>query len=164
MEKSTPSLPAHEWAAVTVFITILSLIVILNFFVNKRDPYLTLPAHSTDEIFVSVEGAVTNHGSIKVKKGARLGDVINISGPLQHADLSEVNRSKILKEDQMILIPDKKMITVFLEGDITPRGAYQVEKGTTMQQLYRQLSKEISLTKRQDRVLKNEEVVKIEKK
>lgn len=56
--------------------------------------------------------------------------------------------------------PSKTVITIFLEGDVQPRGAYEIKKGATLKTLYRKLNKEALWKGKADRALKNEEVIK----
>lgn len=141
MERSRPRLPAHEWAAVITFITILAFIVILNFVVNKRDAHLTLPAHLTNEIHITLDGAVATPKTVKVKQGTKLTEIIEEVDFLDEADLSSVDFEKPRKHDQIIVIPSKKMMTVFLEGDVSPKGAYTLETDSSLSDLYHQLGK-----------------------
>ncbi len=157
MEKASPRLPAHEWAAVITFITILTFIAILNFFVNKRDAHLTLPIHSTDEVHITFKGAVSTPKTFKVKQGTKLSEVIEKVGVREGADLSSLQMGRALKNDQVIDIPAKKMITVFLEGDVSFRGAFIIDAGSTLNDLYDKLQKEQPIT---NRGLAHEEVLK----
>ncbi|MEM1282741.1 MAG: hypothetical protein AAGG81_04225, partial [Chlamydiota bacterium] len=126
-------------------------------FVNKRDAYLTLPGYSTDEISISLEGAVESANTIRVKKGTKFKEVIQKAGVLEGADLSTFEMEKSLKSDQLIIVPSKKMLTIFLEGDVSPRGKFTIEAGSSLHDLYQQLGK-TPLTN--NRKLMNEEVLK----
>lgn len=163
MNESIPRLPAHEWAAVAVFISILLFIGITNLWVNQRDSQLTVPLAPNDEVFVTLQGAVSKPGSYKVKKGEKLGSVIGLSEPHESADLSKIELNKSLRYDRIIEIPNKKMITLYLEGYVKPRGAIQMEAGATLHQLYEKieiLKNESDYLKHNNRPLHHEEVIK----
>ena len=59
-----------------------------------------------EEIIVHITGEVENEGIIKIKKDARLSDVINeAGGTTSNADLSKVNLAYSVKDGQKIYIP-----------------------------------------------------------
>lgn len=157
MEKAQPRLPAHEWAAVITFLTILAFIAVLNLWVNRRDSQLSLPNHTTNVVTITIEGAVLNPGTYKVQKGEKLSSIMEKAGLLHDADVSSLNLQSSLKSDEIVIIPQKKMLTVFLEGNVTPRGAFKLEANSTLHDLFKSLDK---TPPQKDRKLQHEEVIK----
>ena len=61
-----------------------------------------------DTIFVHIEGAINSPGVKEVKKGTRLFELIELSGgELDDADLSRLNLSQVLKDEQKVVVPYK---------------------------------------------------------
>ncbi|MBT1280420.1 helix-hairpin-helix domain-containing protein [Thermoanaerobacter sp. CM-CNRG TB177] len=66
---------------------------------NKEEPL---------EIKVYVTGLVKNPGVYTMKEGERVMDAINkAGGPLEEADLSNINLAQRVKDEQMIIVPKK---------------------------------------------------------
>lgn len=62
---------------------------------------------TTEEIIVHVTGEVKNEGIIKIKKYARIADVIDeAGGTTNEADLSKINLAYLVKDGQKIYIPN----------------------------------------------------------
>ncbi len=60
------------------------------------------------KIYVHVDGAILNPGIKEISEGTRLFELIELSGgELEDADLSRLNLSSILKDEQKIVIPYK---------------------------------------------------------
>lgn len=61
-----------------------------------------------DVIFVHIDGEVNEPGIKKIKKGTRIFKLIELSGgETTEADLSRLNLSSILKDEQKIIVPRK---------------------------------------------------------
>jgi competence protein ComEA len=61
-----------------------------------------------DTIFVHIEGAINSPGVKEVKRGTRLFELIELSdGELEEADLSRLNLSQVLKDEQKVVVPYK---------------------------------------------------------
>ena len=62
---------------------------------------------TTEEIIVHITGEVENEGIIKIKKDARIADVIDeAGGTTNEADLSKINLAYSVKDGQKIYIPN----------------------------------------------------------
>lgn len=62
---------------------------------------------TTEEIIVHIMGEVENEGIIKIKKDARIADVIDeAGGTTNEADLSKINLAYSVKDGQKIYIPN----------------------------------------------------------
>ena len=60
------------------------------------------------KIYVHIDGAILNPGIKEISEGTRLFELIELSGgELEDADLSRLNLSSILKDEQKIVIPYK---------------------------------------------------------
>lgn len=157
MEEIQPKLAVREWAAVIAFVSVLVFIALLAFVINQRDPHLIPPETSSGKIFISLEGAVENPQTFKVDPGTKLSDLIDRAGMLAETDLSSIELKRALKSDQVIKVPEKQTITVFLEGNVSPKGAFTIDRGASLKDLYSEMNKEPPASNRK---LENEEVIK----
>ena len=105
-------------------ITIVMLIFIGYYILKKTDStnYIELETISEDsivednkeeiideEIIIHITGEVENEGIIKIKKDARIADVIDEAGGVTNeADLSKINLAYSVKDGQKIYIPNIK--------------------------------------------------------
>lgn len=132
------SLPLKDWWAIGVLICLLSVLTVIT---SGKD-HSTLPKHLhaphfliNEEIEVWIEGAVEHPGSYKLKKGARLEELLSLALLKSDADLAKVKRKSKMKNGQTITIPRKEMITVFIEGEIENSGAISLPKGSIVSDL-----------------------------
>lgn len=58
-----------------------------------------------DDIYVDIKGEIINPGVYKINKGLRVNDLIKLAGGLKRgADTSYINLSKILKDEEVVVI------------------------------------------------------------
>jgi len=71
----------------------------------NTDPVIISGGEVTDEITVDVKGAVRNPGIVKLKRGSRVNDAIELAGGMTEiADTASVNIAKILSEGEMVYV------------------------------------------------------------
>lgn len=59
----------------------------------------------SDDIYVDIKGEIVNPGVYKINKGLRVNDLIKLAGGLKRgADTSFINLSKILKDEEVVII------------------------------------------------------------
>jgi len=88
-----------------------------------------------DVILVDVKGAVKNPGVFELNEGSRVIDVINFSGGLlESADVSNINLSKKVYDEMVIIIGSKEEkdsnIFVDIKGAVKNPGVYQLKEGS----------------------------------
>ncbi len=73
------------------------------------------------EIFVHISGEVHYPGLIKLNRGQRLFEAIDIAGGMTElADINQINLSIILNDEDKIYIPKKGENSIFLTTNIDP--------------------------------------------
>lgn len=165
--QKTLQLPIHEWIAVVVIITFLVMISTMAIFSNDDlDTIETgLPHHVVSpEIDVTIEGAVLNPGTFKIKRGATLQEALDIAQPLSSADLRKIKINKKLRQGQVIKIPEIKMITVYIKGKVQEPIALNVPQGTRLKDILEQIvfNEDVDINKyRKMRYLKDHETIVI---
>ncbi len=86
------------------------ILTILGYFLLKNNNENVIETNSIAEdfIFVHIEGEVENPGLAKIKYGTRLYELIEeVGGATENADLSRINLSSIVSDEQKIVIPAK---------------------------------------------------------
>lgn len=165
--KRSPHLPVREWLAV---IAILSLMITLTLGItlSQNDhplPLVSPPHYLIDpEIEVIVEGAVEREGVYRLPLGARLKDLLKQISVLQEADTGKLKLERKLKNGQVVKIPLKKMITVYLTGAVQ-KDSLRLPKGARLQDLIglAPFTSDADLSKlRRKRLLKEGETVHIQ--
>lgn len=164
MEKR-PALYLHEWLAVIVFITLLLIIVLINFIHNRDLPIELGPPHHLEKqmIDATIDGAVQNPGTYSLKKGATLQELVDKGGPLPDADLKKMKMNSKIRDGRVLHVPYVKKITIYLKGEVVVQGAFEVRKGTTMEGLKDlvEFTPKADLSMLRKRKLKDGEVVRI---
>ena len=93
---------------------------------NESTTYLE-NEDNIDYIYVHIDGAVNNPGIKKIIKGTRLFELIEYSsGEKEEADLSKVNLSTILKDEQKIFIPFKDIYDFQLLDEQTKTKTFSI--------------------------------------
>lgn len=96
------------------------ILTILGYFLLKDKTESVIETNSTEEdfIFVHIEGEVETPGLAKIKYGTRLYELIEeVGGATENADLSRINLSSIVSDEQKIVIPAK---IISSESDESP--------------------------------------------
>lgn len=98
------------------FLMIIGFVVltIVGYFIMPKNDVLEVDSENEtkDNIFVHIEGEVNNPGLIEIKYGTRLYELIEkAGGETENADLSRVNLSSILSDEQKVMVPAKVVIS-----------------------------------------------------
>lgn len=74
-----------------------------------------------EEIFIHISGEVNYPGLIKLSKGQRLYEAIDIAGGMtEKADLNQINLSLVLNDQDKVYIPSKDENINFIQTNSTP--------------------------------------------
>lgn len=74
-----------------------------------------------EEIFIHISGEVNYPGLIKLSKGQRLYEAIDIAGGMtEKADLNQINLSLVLNDQDKVYIPSKDENVNFIQTNSTP--------------------------------------------
>ena len=93
----------------------------VNYKVNKEDIIVNNDKINNEEeyIYVDIKGEVINPNVYKIKKGLRVIDVINLAGGLtEESDTSNINLSKIVTDEMVIVIKSKNNEEVYIDSDV----------------------------------------------
>ena len=93
----------------------------VNYTVNKEDIIVNNDKINDEEeyIYVDIKGEVINPNVYKIKKGLRVIDVINLAGGLtEESDTSNINLSKIVTDEMVIVIKSKNNEEVYIDSDV----------------------------------------------
>lgn len=136
-------LPLHEWCIITLFCAILMVLAGWAFW-GQQNQQLIAPASLEPEpsvtvLQVKIAGAVANPGIYQLPLNASLKDLIDQAQPLANADVSALKWRRKLRDGQTIIVPEKKPITIYLEGAVKQPGPYQILSGTRLLELADQL-------------------------
>lgn len=96
------------------------ILTILGYFLlnDKSENIIESNSLEGDFIFVHIEGEIENPGLAKVKYGTRLYELIEeVGGATENADLSRINLSSIVCDEQKVIIPTK---IISSESDNSP--------------------------------------------
>lgn len=164
-------LPLYEWVIVLLFCAIL---ILLSFFAlfretPKREKTFQLTKDFIQQkIEITLQGAVANPGLYEFSPKSTVGDVLKIAQLHPIADTSQLHTRRQLIDGQVIRIPEKKWITIYVEGAVLEPGPLQIFSGTRCQELVGQLDftpdADINNLKKMRRYLKEGEVVRVPKK
>ena len=93
----------------------------VNYKVNKEDIIVNNEKEDNEEeyIYVDIKGEVINPNVYKIEKGLRVIDVINLAGGLtEESDTSNINLSKIVTDEMVIVIKSKNNEEVYIDSDV----------------------------------------------
>lgn len=93
----------------------------VNYKVNKENIIVNNDKINDEEeyIYVDIKGEVINPNVYKIKKGLRVIDVINLAGGLtEESDTSNINLSKIVTDEMVIVIKSKNNEEVYIDSDV----------------------------------------------
>jgi len=103
-----------EWIIVAVvagLIGVLGAASYLNNHVLRIKHGSHLVARQEQKIEISVDGAVENPGTIYMKPGCTLKEVLRLARLAKHADRKKINLEKIIYKSSRIYIPSKMQIS-----------------------------------------------------
>lgn len=90
----------------------------IDYTINKDDNIISNNIEE-EYIYVDIKGEVINPNVYKLKKGLRVIDVIELSGGLtENADTSNINLSKIVTDEMVIVIKSKTEEKEYIDSDI----------------------------------------------
>ena len=95
--------------------------IFTNIKVNKEDIIVNNDKINDEEeyIYVDIKGEVINPNVYKIQKGLRVIDVINLAGGLtEESDTSNINLSKIVTDEMVIVIKSKNNEEVYIDSDV----------------------------------------------
>ena len=93
----------------------------INYTVNKENIIVNNDKINDEEeyIYVDIKGEVINPNVYKIKKGLRVIDVINLAGGLtEESDTSNINLSKIVTDEMVIVIKSKNNEEVYIDSNV----------------------------------------------
>lgn len=94
----------------------------INYTVNKEEDIIVNndKINELEEyIYVDIKGEVINPNVYKIQKGLRVIDVINLAGGLtEESDTSNINLSKIVTDEMVIVIKSKNNEEVYIDSDV----------------------------------------------
>lgn len=91
-----------------IILTILGYLLLTN----EKETVIESKSTEEDTIFVHIEGEVENPGLVEVPYGTRLFELIEeVGGATENADLSRINLSSIISDEQKIVIPAKIVVS-----------------------------------------------------
>ncbi len=132
-----PKLPAHEWLIIVLLITALLLLSLVTL-IWRRDKLPPIEAQhelTTELVQVTVQGAVERTGVFEMRKGCKFKELWELCRPLPDANLTRFKPNQFIRDGQVVIVPLKEYITVYLKGAVTPQGALRVMKGMQVREL-----------------------------
>lgn len=159
-------LPLHEWIIITLLMAIMAMLAILVIMNRSKAEPLTMQPHEvvSSNLYVSIQGAVSKPGNYTLKKGATVRDLVELAELCPEADQTQIKWKNRLREGQIVKIPTRKMITIYLTGAVTHPGPLNVLSGTRLEELSKQITflPEADVKKlNKKRYLKDQEVVEV---
>lgn len=120
MRESSKSLPAHEWVAVLIILSVMVLFISVISLrkIELEETHLLTFKLLNQEIEIYLQGAVTSPGRMIVKKGVTLEQILKSDILTDFADLSLLNIKKKLRSGEHIVIPEIQYVTVFVTGAV----------------------------------------------
>ena len=137
------NLPLHEWCIITLFCAILIALAGWAFWGQQNhqliSPVPLEPEPSLTVLQVKIAGEVAKPGIYHLPLNASLKELVDQAQPLVNADLSELKWRRKLRDGQTILVPERKPITIYIEGAVKEPGPYQILSGTRLLEFADQL-------------------------
>lgn len=139
----TSFLFVHEWMIVILFCLLLCILAILAY---SRQPSSFTSSKSYQQLQITpllkikIEGAVAKPALYQLPKGSLLIEAITLAEPLAAADLSFLKANDRLEQNQTVIVPEKKWITIYVQGAVEGPGLLEVLEGTSYEDLLDLLS------------------------
>jgi hypothetical protein len=158
LEKSF--LPVREWAAVLVMLFILASLSTLSF---------TAKSQATDERALSIQvhivGEVEKETLLEMPYGATIGDALSKVALTSSTDVDRLTLDAQLKHGQILVIPKKGVVSVYLKGAVQKTGVLHLQEAATFRDLQQVAlfddTADMKAFKRKTRKLKDGEVITI---
>ncbi|MFI0434199.1 MAG: hypothetical protein ACH350_00540 [Parachlamydiaceae bacterium] len=131
--KSAKHLRLHEWVIVLLFCLIL--LALAGFAIGRSKPSLPglKPLAISDEITVlevKIEGEIRKPGLYRLPRHATMNDLLIQSEALPSADLSVLNWKRRLRNNQTVIVPKRRLISITIKGAVEQPGVMQILSGT----------------------------------
>lgn len=128
-----PRLTPYEWSVALLFSAVLIAIGGWAYFspLNEAD----FPPLPPSEATIRIIGAVAKPGDYKWKPGISLEELIEQAELLPTADVRRIRWNRSIRSGEVIRIPARQWITVYVTGAVQHPGALQVPKGTSYRTL-----------------------------
>lgn len=114
-------------------------------------------------ISIQVVGAVKREVLLTLPFGSSIADIIAKVELTSEAARDKLIMRQVLKEKDIVVIPSKGVVTVYLQGAVVNQGVYQLPEGATYKELIHKPifldSADLRSLKRRKRLLKEGEVV-----
>jgi competence protein ComEA len=78
-------------------------------------------------------------GTYQLPSEMTINDLLALAITEPDADLRRVRPDTVIRKSRAVTIPRKEKMTVYLSGAVAQPGAYQVQKGTSLQELLKQV-------------------------
>lgn len=134
-----PSLPVHEWLAITFIIFIVLSLALLSL---RPSEQLMLPPQQSlehDRLEITIDGAVKHPGTYQVQQGSLLQEVISQAELSPDADLKRLKLDKKLVKDQVVTVPRLKLLRIYIAGAVDNPGIIAMPKGSRMEDLVKHI-------------------------
>lgn len=139
----TTKLPVHEWCVILLFCLILLALAGFALGRPKSIPAaIALPSPSpasVNVLQVKIEGQVAKPGFYRLPLNATLKQLLDQAQPLSSADLSQLNWRRKLRDGQILRVPERHPITIYIAGAVQEPGPLQILSGTRYCELVDQL-------------------------
>lgn len=159
----TPTLLVREKLAVFVVFIILSTIASLSY--SAKNQKLSQIKQS---LIVHCVGAVKSDSFVTLPVGSQVTDLLAHIELADDADLTKLVLETRLKNDQVVVIPKKGALSLYVTGAVTQSGVVCVPEGLRYSQLrdYLTLTSEadVAIFKRRRRVLSEGETIDVSKR
>lgn len=136
-------LPFYEWLIISLFCSLLLILASFAFLGRSRayssPPQSIVPETPITHLEIKVEGAIAHPGVYRLPLNSSLKELLAQAEPLPSADLSELSWRKKLRDQQTLVIPEKREITVYIDGSVKQPGVIKILSGTRCQELIAQL-------------------------
>lgn len=127
-----PHLHFREWLVIFCVTTSLLILGVVSFFRGRDD----FSFQSNDDVYVVVDGAVSNTEGYLVKPGSRVKDLLSQIHLLPEADLKKIKKNARLYSGQYLYIPQKnRVVEVYIDGAVKNSGVVRIKKGKRLSYL-----------------------------
>ncbi len=132
----------HERIVLFVMIATLSTIAVITFSEKSKHAQ-----ENSNVLFVKVVGAVVEEKVIKVTHGATVADALSYVRPTDSADLQKLAYDLSLVKDEVLIIPKKGTLSVYVKGGVEKEELLTLDEGAT----FLDLRKKVRLQNRADK-------------
>lgn len=153
-------LPIREWIAALLMLLILSLLTTVSFVSKWQSSTSSQPL-----ICVHIVGAVEKEQDLNLPHGASIADALSHIALSDDAAVEKMAYDAPLRQNQILIVPKKKCVSVFVKGAVVKAGLVVLPEGATFRDLALRINvqenADIKSLKRKKRRLKDGEVITI---